>query len=54
MDDDIDAAELLHHGARNRRAAFGSSDIRSHEQAVRRESVRPLPRGGEHGGAGLA
>jgi hypothetical protein len=35
MDDDIDAAELLHHGARDSGAAFRRGDIRSHEQGVR-------------------
>src|SRR6478672_8756640 len=54
MDDDIDATELLHHGARDSRAAFDSGDIRSHEEVVRHESVRRLPRGYEHCGADFA
>src|SRR4051812_4580431 len=54
MDDDVGAAELLHHGAGDCRAAFGRGNIRSHEQTVRREVVRPLARGAEHSGAGFA
>jgi hypothetical protein len=54
MDDDIDAAELLHHGACDRRTAFDSGNIRSNEYVVRRQGVRPRPRGGEHRGAGFA
>ena len=38
MDDDIDATEPLHHGARDSRAAFDSGDIRSHEQVVRQRA----------------
>jgi hypothetical protein len=30
----IDAAELLHHGARDSLAAFGGGDIRGHEQVA--------------------
>src|SRR2546421_5757153 len=35
MDDDIDAAELLHNGVRNGRAALGGGDVGGHEMVGR-------------------